>query len=106
MIRYLACASVVASAVLPPVPAIAGNQVIAQIAMLEFRGPETVPAESVFRPHNVGNFALDSRPYRSPSVINGPSYFSALRRYNRRHLEVPQRLQGHGFGTGWSGKPR
>ncbi|WP_152530710.1 hypothetical protein [Paraburkholderia dilworthii] len=105
MIRYFACALLVALATLPAVTAIADTPVTVRVAMLESHGPQTLSGEPVFSAHDGGNFPSDPRQYRSPSVINGPSYFSALRRYDRQHLTMPQRLQGYGFGTGWSAKP-
>ncbi|MFM0562183.1 hypothetical protein [Paraburkholderia sediminicola] len=106
MIRYFACAFVVASATVLPVAAFAGAQGVARVAMLESSGPGGVPAESTPSRRNIENIAVSSGRYRSPSVINGPTYFPALRRYERQQLQDHQRLQGYGFGAGWSAKPR
>ncbi|CAE6828237.1 hypothetical protein R75461_06429 [Paraburkholderia nemoris] len=106
MIRYFACAFVVASATVLPVAAVAGAQGVVRVAMLEFPDLEGVPAESTLSRSNIENIALSPGRYRSPSVINGPNYFPALRRYEHQHLQDHQRLQGYDFGTGWSVKPR
>lgn len=104
MNRYFACA--VASATVLLVPAVAGAQGVVRVAMLESPGPGDVSGESAFSPRSVENVALTPGRYRAPSVINGPTYFPALRRYERQQLQDHQRLQGYGFGTGWSAKLR
>jgi hypothetical protein len=106
MIRYFACAFVAASATVLPVAAVAGAQGVVRVAMLESSGPGGVPAESTLSRRNIENIAVSPGRYRLPSVINGPTYFPALRRYERQQLQDHQRLQGYGFGTGWSAKPR
>jgi hypothetical protein len=106
MIRYLVCVFVVTSATVLPVPAVAGAQGVVRVSMLESHGPGAVPGGSTFNPHNVENVTLSPGRYRSPSVISGPTYFSALRRYQRQQLQDHQRLQGSGFGYGSGAKPR
>ncbi len=106
MFHYFACAFVVTSATVLPVPAVAGVQSVVRVAMLESPSPGAVPGQSSFSPRNVENVALSARRYPSSSVIAGPTYFSALRRYERHQLQVHQRLQGFGCGTVWSAKPR
>jgi hypothetical protein len=106
MIRYFACTFVVASAIVLPVAAVAGAQGVVRVAMLEFHGPGGVPGESTLSRRNTEDIALSPGRYRSPSVINGPTYLPALRRYERQQLQNHRRLQGYGFGTGWSAKPR
>lgn len=106
MIRYFACAFVVASSIVLPVAAVAGAQGVVRVAMLESSDPGDVPAESTLSRRNMENIAVSPGRYHSPSVINGPTYFPALRRYEHQQLQDHQRLQGYGFGTGWSVKPR
>lgn len=107
MIRYFACAFVVAGTTVLPVAAVAGAQGIVRVAMLESsHAPDGVPGEPTLDPRNVENAALSPGRYRSPSVANGLGYFSALRHYERQQMQDHQRLQGYGFGTGWSAKPR
>ncbi len=104
MIRYFACAFAVASATLLPGLAAATARGVVQVAMLESHGPRALPEVSAFSPHNVENVALSVGRYLSPTVIHGPSYFSALRRYDRQQWRDHKRLQGYGFGFDWSTK--
>jgi hypothetical protein len=105
MNRCCACLLLAVSAALVSIPAVASTARVLHIAMLEIGAHELNLEYSTLNVY-VEDEGPNSDEYRLAPIIHGPSYFSALPRYDHQNLRDHRRLQGSGFGIHWDSKSR
>jgi len=86
------------SAALASIPAVASAPRVLQIAMLEIGADELNVEQPTLNARHVEDEVLNPGEFRLTPIIHGPSYFSALLRYEHQILREHRRLQGNGFG--------
>jgi len=96
----------VVSAALVSIPAVASTPRVLHIAMLEAGAHELNLEYSTLNMRHVEDEGPNSGEYRLVPIIHGPSYFSALLRYDHQNLREHHRLQGSGFGIHWGSRSR
>lgn len=101
-----ACWLLAVSAASVSIPAVANASRVLHISMLEIGAHELNVDHPTLNARHVQDEMLNPDEYRLTPIIHGPSYFSALLRYEHQNLREDYRLQGNGFGIHWDSRPR
>lgn len=91
---------------LASIPAAASSPGVLHLAMLDVGIRDLAPDNSAYNPRNPRDELMTSGDRRSASMIHASSYFSTPLRHDYQRSRDGHRLQGHGFGVNWGGKPR